>query len=274
MAVAASRADIALVLVDATKGVREQTLRHLTICAFMGVEKIIIIVNKLDQFDFFILSNLSLLPDDLVWYLSSKKYIIIEHDFKFIRGRNILIWQTKVDQPKINAFVELYKNAQTTFVQTKFHQQVFEENQIASNFYNLDCSVWSIEELSSFESILGEVQKTKDFCIVQSLSPIKGTPQAIDFCKRNNIEFDLISNKDYNQFLRSLRQYKSLVFFPILAETCSRLAVEAKCLGCDVISWYKYGATDSSWFYLQEKELIEYLRVKSEKNLKYIYESI
>jgi bifunctional enzyme CysN/CysC len=52
MAVAASRADIALVLVDATKGVREQTLRHLTICAFMGVEKIIIIVNKLDQFDY------------------------------------------------------------------------------------------------------------------------------------------------------------------------------------------------------------------------------
>jgi bifunctional enzyme CysN/CysC len=52
MAVAASRADIALVLVDATKGVREQTLRHLTICAFMGVEKIIIIINKLDQFDY------------------------------------------------------------------------------------------------------------------------------------------------------------------------------------------------------------------------------
>lgn len=32
MAVAASRADIALVLVDATRGIRPQTLRHLTIC--------------------------------------------------------------------------------------------------------------------------------------------------------------------------------------------------------------------------------------------------
>ena len=52
MAVAASRADIALVLVDATKGVREQTQRHLTICSVMGVEKIIIIINKLDQFDY------------------------------------------------------------------------------------------------------------------------------------------------------------------------------------------------------------------------------
>lgn len=48
MAVAASRSDIALVLVDATRGVRAQTLRHLTICSLMGVTKIAIVVNKLD----------------------------------------------------------------------------------------------------------------------------------------------------------------------------------------------------------------------------------
>jgi len=48
MVVAASRADIALVLIDATKGVRTQTLRHLTICSLMGVNRIIISINKLD----------------------------------------------------------------------------------------------------------------------------------------------------------------------------------------------------------------------------------
>jgi bifunctional enzyme CysN/CysC len=48
MAVAASRSDIALVLVDATRGIRTQTLRHLTICALMGVTKIAVVINKLD----------------------------------------------------------------------------------------------------------------------------------------------------------------------------------------------------------------------------------
>jgi bifunctional enzyme CysN/CysC len=48
MAVAASRAHIALVLVDASRGIRPQTLRHLTICSLMGVERIIIVINKLD----------------------------------------------------------------------------------------------------------------------------------------------------------------------------------------------------------------------------------
>jgi bifunctional enzyme CysN/CysC len=48
MAVAASRADIALVLVDATRGIRTQTLRHLTISSLMGVTKIAVVINKLD----------------------------------------------------------------------------------------------------------------------------------------------------------------------------------------------------------------------------------
>jgi bifunctional enzyme CysN/CysC len=52
MAVAASRSDIALVLVDATRGIRTQTLRHMTICSLMGVTKIAVVVNKLDGVDY------------------------------------------------------------------------------------------------------------------------------------------------------------------------------------------------------------------------------
>ena len=52
MAVAASRAQISIVLVDATKGVRTQTLRHLTICSLMGVERVLVAVNKLDAVGF------------------------------------------------------------------------------------------------------------------------------------------------------------------------------------------------------------------------------
>ena len=48
MAVAATRSDIALVLVDATRGIRAQTLRHLTICSLMGVTKMAVVINKLD----------------------------------------------------------------------------------------------------------------------------------------------------------------------------------------------------------------------------------
>jgi bifunctional enzyme CysN/CysC len=52
MAVAASTADVALLLVDAARGVTRQTYRHLTICALMGVHHVIISVNKLDAVGF------------------------------------------------------------------------------------------------------------------------------------------------------------------------------------------------------------------------------
>ena len=52
MAVAASRAQISIVLVDATKGVRSQTLRHLTICSLMGVQRVLVAINKLDAVSF------------------------------------------------------------------------------------------------------------------------------------------------------------------------------------------------------------------------------
>ena len=48
MAVAASNGDVAILLVDAARGVRPQTHRHLTVCALMGVKTVIIAVNKMD----------------------------------------------------------------------------------------------------------------------------------------------------------------------------------------------------------------------------------
>ena len=48
MAVAASTADLAILLVDALRGVRAQTHRHLTVCALMGVRSVVVAVNKLD----------------------------------------------------------------------------------------------------------------------------------------------------------------------------------------------------------------------------------
>jgi bifunctional enzyme CysN/CysC len=48
MAVAASNAEVAVLLVDAARGVRPQTFRHLTVCALMGVSTIVVAINKMD----------------------------------------------------------------------------------------------------------------------------------------------------------------------------------------------------------------------------------
>jgi len=48
MAVGASFADLAVILVDATQGLLVQTKRHTRICAMMGIKHIVLAVNKMD----------------------------------------------------------------------------------------------------------------------------------------------------------------------------------------------------------------------------------
>ena len=48
MAVGASFADLAIILVDATKGILTQTKRHIRICALMGIKHFVLAVNKMD----------------------------------------------------------------------------------------------------------------------------------------------------------------------------------------------------------------------------------
>ena len=51
MATGASTADLALVVVDATHGLREQTRRHACIAALLGVDQFVVCANKMDLVD-------------------------------------------------------------------------------------------------------------------------------------------------------------------------------------------------------------------------------
>jgi bifunctional enzyme CysN/CysC len=65
MATGASHADIAILLVDARHGVKRQTRRHAAICDLVGIKKVILAVNKMDEID---------------W--SEERYRAIEADFR------------------------------------------------------------------------------------------------------------------------------------------------------------------------------------------------
>ena len=52
MAVGASFADLAVILVDASNGVASQTRRHTRICALMGIRHVVLAVNKMDLVEY------------------------------------------------------------------------------------------------------------------------------------------------------------------------------------------------------------------------------
>ena len=52
MVTGASTADLAIILIDARNGVLEQTVRHSFIASLLGIEKIVICINKMDLVGF------------------------------------------------------------------------------------------------------------------------------------------------------------------------------------------------------------------------------
>src|SRR6516162_8837433 len=52
MATGASTSEVAMILVDARKGVLPQTKRHAFICSLVGIRQIVLAVNKMDLVDF------------------------------------------------------------------------------------------------------------------------------------------------------------------------------------------------------------------------------
>ena len=52
MVTGASNADLAVILIDASKGVLTQTKRHSYVCSMMGIKNIIVAINKIDQVDY------------------------------------------------------------------------------------------------------------------------------------------------------------------------------------------------------------------------------
>ena len=52
MATGASNADLAVILIDARKGVLVQTRRHSLICSLLGIRHVVVAVNKIDLVDY------------------------------------------------------------------------------------------------------------------------------------------------------------------------------------------------------------------------------
>ena len=93
----------------------------------------------------------------------------------------------------------------------------------------------------------------------------KNTYEAIKFCQAKNLDYELIEDKNYHNFLRKLGSNEKFVFFPKTPETLSRVVVEARMMGCSTITNNLIGATKETWFESKGPELIEIIRKKREE---------
>ena len=230
-------------------------------------------VTEVDPKAFYILSNrTSINKNASDQFCEYKNYITIEHDYQFLKHRNP--YNEGVDYVGI----DLYKNAKMVVLQSKFQHKFYEhmyrDNNINPETYVMSTTIYTEEELRWILSLSIEPVIQMDKAAVPAFAhPLKGRDFSIRFCKNNAIDYDVIPYMERDKFLKTLRRYNKIVFFPLTPETHCRFAVECRILGLQMVT-LGYGATTEPWFELSGKQLVETLDTLCVKHTAYIANKI
>ena len=102
-------------------------------------------------------------------------------------------------------------------------------------------------------------KKTK-WLVMGSNSWVKGVQESEDWCIQNKVEYEIVEGLKPEEFLEKLAQAKGLCFKPGGLDTCPRLVIEAKLLGCELELNDNVQHAEESWFQSSESVgVVEYL---------------
>jgi hypothetical protein len=189
------------------------------------------------------------------------KYLIYEHDYKFLKNRNPINYPNFLAPDETHKYnFTFYQSAIKIMCLSKMHRRIFDANLGLPNIDNINCSMWSDTDLALLKS-LNTVPKKEKFAVIESTNIIKKTAQTVEYCQRAGIPYDLISAPTHTEFLKLLATYTGLVFQTGHPEPTPRVAVEAKMLNCKFLSQKEViGVAHEDWFPLNGDELIEEVR--------------
>tara|TARA_R100001443_G_scaffold115157_1_gene132278 strand:- start:789 stop:1628 length:840 start_codon:yes stop_codon:yes gene_type:complete len=214
--------------------------------------------DDLEHNSIYVISNFINLNQNVKNKLAEYKYIIYEHDHKYIKNRNPASF---VDFKAPNAMlvnIDFYKNAKAVLCQSEFHLNIVHKNTRLDNLINLSGNLWSTKSLDFMSSVCDK-EKTDTFAVLDSKIAHKNTIGCINYCLSKGGDYNLISDNNYFSFLTKLGENKKFVFIPKTPETLSRVCVEARMMNMSVIVNDLVGASKESWFSLKGKELIQFM---------------
>ena len=211
-----------------------------------------------------LIGNFVSMSDEIKQYIENNcRYSIIEHDHKYVPERDVTGYKnyTAPKSKIING--GFYKNASNVYCQSKLHAEVVSKN-LGIKTVNLSTSIWSDEHLDIIEKSISE-NKISKIAILNSKNPIKNTNLCIEYCESKNLKYDLIGPADYKELMKTLGKYESVLILPGVLETFNRFLIEARMLGCKVITDNKNGCTSEEWFSrLKGKELLDFIRASKQ----------
>jgi glycosyltransferase involved in cell wall biosynthesis len=200
--------------------------------------------------------------------VANMSYSILEYDYKFCKYRSPEKHEA-AEQKSCNCHDDVHGKVVSSFFygaksiwwmsekQMSTYHQKFpflseKPNTVLSSVFddNFFASVKILREKYK------DTEKTK-WAILGSNSWIKGVDDAKNWCDENDLQYDVLWGIPYEDLLDRLAQSKGLVFLPPGGDTCPRMVIEAKLLGCDLHLNENVQHKNEEWFDTDDLELTE-----------------
>ena len=264
--------------VDNYVGGAELTTEALINSSFMPIGRILshdLNVEILKQFSnrHWVFGNIANLSEDVLVYCAKNiNYSVVEYDYKFCKFRSIekhisIEHECNCERSRHGKIISIFfAHAKNVWFMSQEQKNIYvdrfpflnnEKSKVLS-------SLFSDKVLNRFEK--AEEKDRNDVWLIQdSQSWIKGTTDAIDYAKKNNLKYELIKNMSHEQVLDKMATSKGLIFFPRGGDTCPRLVIEAKLSGCELILNDYVQHKNEDWFTGSKQDAITYLRSRGKE---------
>jgi hypothetical protein len=203
---------------------------------------------------FWIFGNFSGVSEQCLLYAAKNlKYSVIEYDYKFCKYRSVKKhekFEGRCDCHTTNhgkLIASFLARSQMNFWMSEKQCSVYTETFPFIKNNIVLSSIFSNETLINLKK-LNIKNKNNKWIILDSPSWIKGREDAILYAQENNLDYELVWGIKYEDMLKKLANSKGLILLPPGRDTCPRLAIESKILGCELILNDNVQHKDEEWF--------------------------
>jgi len=212
-----------------------------------------------------------------------ENYHCVEFDYKFCMFRNPKLHEGRTGElsscscetsllGKINLL--LFNRAKNLFFMSKKQKKIYEDKFPVlrkKKEVHVLSSVFDKVALGVFRDCLkSPTSEKKGWLILGSNSPVKDTAGCIDYAKRNNLAYSVVGGVTPLHFIQQMKESAGLIFLPRAYDTCPRVTIEAKLLGCKLVMNENVQHKDEEWFISEPLKILEYL----EKRADFFWETI
>lgn len=220
---------------------------------------------------FWIFGNFSQINPELIpSIVANLKYTVLEYDYKYcsyrspekhVEATGCCDCHNKINGKVISAF---YYGAQALWwMSEKQKKKYFDLFPFLTEKTNIVLSSVFSKSTLSYIKHLSQINATavkNSWLVLGSESWVKGASAAKKWCEDNQKLHDVVWNLPYNELLERLSKSKGFVYLPAGADTCPRMVIEAKLLGCELHLNDFVQHKDEEWFNTEDLNVIyEYL---------------